>query len=360
MYASAAKKIKVAVLYGGCSGEHEVSRQSATAVINHLDKNKFEIIPIEIDQQGGWHLLSVSSMQNTSIKTAQIVSPWSFVAEQQANFCDVWFPVLHGSLGEDGAIQGLLEMLGVPYVGANVLGSAIGMDKEIAKRLAREATIPILPFLAFNTGQWLSHRSDYEAAIQATIAYPLFVKPANTGSSLGISKVKQPSELAAAVERAFQYDTKILVEPALMVREIEVAVLESLHFGLPPEISCAGEIVVNHEFYSYEAKYLDEKAAELMIPAKLSTAHEEQIKHFSVELFRHLATQGMARIDFFIDSHTQAIYFNEINTIPGFTKISMYPKLWEASGRSYADLLTHLITLALQRAARTKQLKRSL
>lgn len=358
------KKIKVAVLYGGQSAEHEVSLQSAAAVIKNLDKNKFEVIPVSIDKQGHWlvnDLKQFPSDESAPVKTS--VSKTLFVPEtiinQKESFCDVVFPVLHGSFGEDGTMQGLLEILGLPYVGANVLGSAIGMDKVVAKRLAQADKIPVVPFVTFNTGEWEINQTFVQKRIEKELDYPLFVKPVNAGSSLGITKVKKAADLLAAVNLAAEFDTKILVEQALEVREIEAAVLESLSFGEEPLVSVLGEINPQHEFYSYEAKYLDDKGAKLTIPAMLGEGQSEKIKKLAAKVFISLACEGMARVDFFIEEATQKIYLNEINTIPGFTKISMYPKLWEASGLSYQQLLTHLIELALARHTRLSHLKQS-
>jgi D-alanine-D-alanine ligase len=360
------QKIRVAVLYGGRSGEHEVSQKSAAAVIKHLDKTKFEIIPVAIDKEGHWWLNDLRHLtvdESTPIKTNHsqaLFKQGGAFTEQKLDFCDVLFPVLHGSFGEDGTIQGLLEILGVPYVGANVLGSAIGMDKDVSKRLALAANIPIVPFISFNLGQWRIDRNTYQKQISEILDYPVFVKPANTGSSVGITKVKNAAALLAAIELAFHYDTKILIEKALVVREIEVAVLESLDYGAAPLVSQLGEIIPSHEFYSYEAKYLDKQGAELAIPALLPESQLEQIKNLAVQVFTNLVCEGMARVDFFIDQSSQKIYFNEINTIPGFTNISMYPKLWQVSGLSYQALLSHLLELAQLRQKRLAKLKRSL
>lgn len=358
-------KIKVAVLYGGRSAEHEVSQQSAASIIENLDKNKFDIIPVLINKEGRWLINESSKLARDEclpIKTTktQISSEHVAISPQDIRFCDVVFPVLHGSLGEDGTIQGFLETLGLPFVGAGVLGSALGMDKAFSKRLAKAAAIPVIPFLTFNSGQWQINPAEYKKRIQEQIHYPLFVKPANTGSSLGISKVKESTDLIKAIECAFQYDTKIIIEKALDVREIEMAVLENLTFGAEPLVSIAGEIIPNHEFYTYEAKYLDEKGAEFIIPPVLKEGQLGELKDFAAKLFVCLACEGMARVDFFIEKSTQKIYFNELNTIPGFTKISMYPTLWKASGLSYQQLLTHLIDLALLRYKRSSTLKRSL
>lgn len=358
-------KTKVAVLYGGCSAEHEVSLLSATAIIKNLDKNRFDVIPIGIDKQGNcfvneWQYLYSDDTMVLKTKNAQLLSGLTELTGHKKALCDVVFPVLHGTFGEDGTIQGLLDILGLAYVGADVLGSAIGMDKDVAKRLARAADIPVVDFLSFNSGRWSINKKEYCEEIENKIAYPLFVKPVNVGSSLGITKVKKVSDLVDAIELAFTYSTKILIEKALEVRELEIAVLENHQWGEEPLVSRVGEIVPSHEFYSYEAKYLDAKGAELFIPAKLQEGQLQRIKDLAAKIFSCLDCSGMARIDFFIEKQSQKIYFNELNTIPGFTKISMYPKLWEASGISYQQLLTHLIELALARHQRLSLLKRSI
>lgn len=357
-------KIKVAVLYGGRSAEHEVSLLSAASIIKHLDKNKFTVIPIGIDKEGCCFINDIQHLYvNDSIalktKNAACLSNLAALAQNLKNEIDVVFPVLHGTFGEDGTIQGLLEILGLAYVGADVLGSAIGMDKDVAKRLANAKQIPVIPFVSFHAGLWFLKKADCIQDIEARLNYPVFVKPANVGSSLGISKVKKASDLTAAIDTAFTYSTKVLIEKALEVREVEIAVLENLQWGEQPLISCVGEIIPRHEFYSYAAKYLDADGAALIIPAILQEGQLQQLTSLATKLFNGLDCSGMARIDFFIEKQTQEIYFNELNTIPGFTKMSMYPKLWEASGLSYQQLLTHLIELAIARHRRLTQLKRS-
>ena len=351
------EKITVAVLYGGCSAEHEVSLLSAAAVIKNLDKNKFTVIPIGIDKQGCCFINELQHLYvNDEIvlrtKNAKCLQSLAELNQDPAHRFDVIFPVLHGTLGEDGTIQGLFEVLNLAYVGADVLGSAISMDKEVAKRLVAAAEIPVVPFLSLNSGIWANKKDQLIQNIEREIGYPLFVKPANVGSSLGISKVKKSNDLVAAIKLAFTYSTKILVEKSLEVREVEMAVLENLQWGADPLISKAGEIIPSHEFYSYEAKYLDPKGAELMIPATLQQGQLAQLKQLATKIFNCLACSGMARIDFFIEKQSQTIYFNELNTIPGFTKISMYPKLWEVSGLSYQQLLSQLIELGRARHQR--------
>ncbi|MEN9917517.1 MAG: D-alanine--D-alanine ligase [Pseudomonadota bacterium] len=357
------KKIKVAVLYGGCSAEHEVSLLSAAAVIKNLDKNKFTIIPMGIDKQGCCFINELQRVYHDDeilLKTENSECLRSLAELGTQHRPDIIFPVLHGTLGEDGTIQGLFEVLDLAYVGADVLGSAIGMDKDVAKRLATAAEIPVVPFVSIDSGLWTIKKDELLQNIEREIGYPLFVKPANIGSSLGITKVKKSNDLVAAIELAFTYSTKLLLEKAFEVREIEMAVLENLRWGAEPLVSKAGEIIPSHEFYSYEAKYLDPKGAELMIPATLQQGQLQQLKQLAIKIFDCLACSGMARIDFFIEKQSQQIYFNELNTIPGFTKISMYPKLWEASGLSYQQLLTQLIELGMARHQRLSLLKRSI
>jgi D-alanine-D-alanine ligase len=359
------KKISVAVLYGGRSAEHEVSLLSAASVIKNLDKNKFTVIPIGIDKQGHCFInelqhLYVNDEMVLETKNAKFLHSLAELNQVTQHRPDVVFPVLHGSFGEDGTVQGLLEILGLAYVGADVLGSAVGMDKELAKRLAAAAQIPVVPFLSINSGLWSIKKDELVQNIEREIGYPLFVKPANAGSSLGITKVKKLDDLADAIELAFTYSTKILLERAFEVYEIEMSVLENLQWGAEPLVSGVGEIIPSHEFYSYEAKYLDPKGAELIIPAPLQEGQLQQLKYLAIKIFNCLACSGMARIDFFIEKQSQKIYFNELNTIPGFTKISMYPKLWEASGLSYQQLLTQLIELGMARHQRLSLLKRSI
>ncbi|MDF2940057.1 MAG: ddlA [Gammaproteobacteria bacterium] len=359
------KKIKVAVLYGGRSGEHEVSQQSAKSVINNLDPNRFEIIPIGIDRQGHWLLGDVKHLEfsqdgkalqlpHASTQVQVAPHPKSSVGEK----FDVVFPVLHGTMGEDGTVQGLMELADIAYVGCGLLGSAIGMDKDVSKRLVAAAGIPIAPYIAFSEGEWQQNAAKLSESINKNLHYPLFVKPANTGSSVGISKVKSADELEAAVNNALLYDTKVLVETGVNAREIELSVLENPEYGLEPLVSVPGEIIPHHEFYSYEAKYLDPDGAGLAIPAKLTQEQIAQAQSMAKQIFKALECEGMARVDLFLDKDSGEFIFNEVNTIPGFTTISMYPKLWQASGIDYQDLLSKLIDLAIARQNRKRALKR--
>jgi D-alanine-D-alanine ligase len=362
-----AEKIRVGILFGGRSAEHEVSLQSAKNIIEAIDPDKYELVLIGIDKTGQWHLNEGSrflpptsdaglqelpqSTNNLALvpgtQDEQIVA---LSGQQRLGSLDVIFPVLHGPFGEDGTVQGLLKLANVPFVGAGVLGSAVGMDKDVMKRLLREAGIPIARFIA--TSRYSSEEIDFDYA-QGQLGLPLFVKPANLGSSVGIHKVKDREGFDRAVSDAFNYDTKIVIEEYIAGREIECSVLGNNN----PIASVPGEVLPRHEFYSYEAKYLDENGAVLEIPAKLSAETSDSFRRLAIRTFSVLGCEGMARVDFFFRNDSEIIV-NEINTIPGFTKISMYPKLWEATGISYRDLIDKLIELALERFEREKALKR--
>lgn len=360
-------KIKVGILFGGQSVEHEISILSARSIYKAIDKGKYDVVLIGIDKQGGWHfsdeqifleynatrrlesLTNKSDQQLALIPGRKIDFLYQLSTQEKPKPVDVVFPVLHGTNGEDGSIQGFLKLSGVPFVGAGILGSAIGMDKEVTKRLLRDAGIPIPHYQVFR--QIDSNRID-SLKIQAEFGLPLFIKPANLGSSVGISKVKTIDEIKPAIDKAFLYDHKILIEECILGREIECSVLGNEH----PETSLPGEIKPNHEFYSYEAKYLDENGAILDIPAKLPDNLIKEVQETALKVFQVLEIEGMARVDFFLQEDGRLLV-NEVNTIPGFTRISMYPKLWEASGLSYKDLITRLIELAIERAERDQKLK---
>lgn len=273
---------------------------------------------------------------------------------------DVIFPVMHGPMCEDGTIQGAFELAEVPYVGCGVLASSAGMDKEISKRLARDAGILIVPYVAVRDGQWRSHSAAVKAQVSKELKYPVFVKPANMGSSVGVHRVKTAAELDAALDDAFRYDTKVLVEKAVTAREIELAVLENADDPTHPLVSVPGEVAPTHEFYSYEAKYLDENGAGLMIPAELTSEQVDRARKMAAKVFTALEGEGLARCDLFLDKVTGELYFNEVNTLPGFTSISMYPKMWEASGTPYRELLTQLIQLAFARCEKKRRLVRQM
>jgi D-alanine-D-alanine ligase len=330
---------------------------SAASIVKHLDPKEFEVIPVGISKEGHWYLNGVDVLSSPEAKTLLIKNQYSAEAlahldpTEEKHF-DVAFPITHGKLGEDGALQGALEWADIPYVGSRVLGSAIGMDKEVAKRLAIQAGIPVTPYVCYR----LKDFDDPKALVKKIsrdYQFPLFVKPANAGSSEGVSKVHSVEELLPALELAFSIDRKILVEKAINAREIELAVLEELDDKKPPRVShVAGEVVVDKkkdEFYSYDAKYFSPDAANVLIPADLSPALLKRFQSYAQTLFQILECEGFARVDFFLDKDTGEILFNEVNTLPGFTEISLFPKLFEASGLPYSELLTHLITLALLR-----------
>jgi D-alanine-D-alanine ligase len=371
------KKIRVGLLFGGRSGEHEVSLASAMSVFNALDKSRYDVTLIGIDKDGRWLLpdpkpllahvenpMAVKlSHQSGSYSLVPYQSDQQLVPLQEGGSpassmptVDVMLPILHGTYGEDGTVQGLLELAQIPYAGAGVLGSAIGMDKDVSSRLLHAAGIPVVPTVCVRKSEYRSDARGVSARLLRDFALPFFVKPANAGSSVGVHKVKDAGDLAAALEDAFSFDTKILVQKGIQARELEVSVLGNDQ----PRASVVGEIVPTHEFYSYEAKYIDENGAELHIPARgLSSELIRQVQEIAVKAFTVLECRGMARVDFFLDRVTGEIYLNEINTIPGFTRISMYPKLWEASGLPYPKLLDELIRLALENAKERRALKTS-
>ncbi|HVK60388.1 MAG TPA: D-alanine--D-alanine ligase [Bdellovibrionales bacterium] len=374
----AQKKLRVAIVFGGKSGEHEVSITSAVSVFNALDKSKYEVVLVGIDKGGRWLLPSetkvlahaenprllklnkekelVSLVPYESNKSLIRTEPSASGDDATSGKFDVIIPILHGTYGEDGTIQGLLEMSGIPYVGSGVLGSAVGMDKDVSRRLLKAAGIPVVPTLVFKKFEFAKNK---QAAIQKAIkefGFPFFVKPANMGSSVGVSKVKSEADALEKFELAFAYDNKILAEKGVEARELECSVLGNDE----PKASIVGEIIPQHEFYSYEAKYMDENGALLEIPAKNVTADiVKRIQDLSIHAFKVLECAGMARVDFFLDRKNGELYLNEINTIPGFTKISMYPKLWEATGLPYSKLLDELVRFAIERHAEKTSLKTS-
>ena len=362
------KKIRVAILFGGQSAEHEISLISARNIVEAMDKKKYEIVSIGIDKQGRWFydegarllldrtqtkvefhdLKNVGAVLPGASNTAMVRSS----SGAGIGAVDVVFPVLHGPFGEDGTVQGLLKLANLPFVGAGVLGSAVGMDKDVMKRLLREAGIPIAKFLVFDDG---AKKTINFARVRRELGLPLFVKPANLGSSVGISKVSRPSEFSRAVNKAYRYDNKILIEENIGGREIECAVLGNEN----PIASVPGEIITGHSFYSYDAKYIDDKGARLVIPAELRRPVARRVQELSVRAFEVLCCSGMARVDFFLRGRSE-IFVNEINTIPGFTQISMYPKMWAASGLSYPRLIDRLIQLARQKFRAEKRLRSSI
>ncbi len=352
-------KIRVGLLFGGRSGEHEVSLTSAASVLKALDPAKYDVVPIGITRQGRWLVGSAADrllpavLENGDPVTASVdpagpklIPLDSSVPATRARppEIDVVFPILHGTFGEDGTVQGMLELAGLPYVGAGVLASAAGMDKDVMKRLFRDAGLPVVRWVLVLREDWEREPAPLRRRIALEIGYPLFVKPANLGSSVGITKVKKARDLAAAIRLAAEYDRKILVEKAVRGREIECSVLGNDR----PEASVPGEVVPINEFYDYEAKYVKE-GSKLIIPAPLAPRQARRVRELAIGAFQAIDCAGMARVDFLLESRSGKIFVNEINTIPGFTPISMYPKLWEASGIAYPELLDRLIALALER-----------
>ncbi len=340
------KKLRVGVVFGGRSGEHEVSLRSAASIIEALDKDKYDVVPIGISPQGHW----LRAADAVRLLPGAVLPPppgdslpvlFSPDPTQSDSRVDVVFPVLHGTFGEDGTVQGLLELAGLPYVGAGVLGSAVGMDKDVMKRLFRDHGLPVVDWV-------LLLRSEIGRAavarVEKALRYPVFVKPANLGSSVGITKVHRRKELLPALEQAARFDRRILVEQGVDARELECSVLGNDH----PEASVPGELIPSREFYDYSAKYLEE-GTRLLIPAPLTASQTRRVRELACRAFAAIDCAGMARVDFVMGKKTGKILVHEVNTIPGFTSISMYPKLWEKSGLPYSQLLDRLIALALER-----------
>jgi len=391
------KKLRVGVLFGGRSGEHEVSLLSAASVLNAIDKKKYDVVPIGITKEGRWltashaerllkgdkspapeprHLRAgdpeatsaaavlakgegvvvppIPGENHSALLPFETSAPEVHAAANPIDV-DVIFPVLHGTFGEDGTIQGLLELADIPYVGAGVLGSAAGMDKDIMKKLFRDAGLPIVKHVTVLRSAWRGEPKKVQRQIESALKYPVFVKPANLGSSVGISKVHGRSELAAAMDEAARFDRKIVIEQGVggtkgKAREIECSVLGND----APIASIPGEIVPIKEFYDYDAKYLDE-GSELIIPAKLPKAKLKETQRLAVQAFQAVDCSGLARVDLLMDPKSGKLFVNEINTMPGFTSISMYPKLWAASGIEYPELIDRLIQLGLERHGEKKQ-----
>ncbi|EJK99720.1 D-alanine--D-alanine ligase [Pseudomonas chlororaphis] len=359
-------KLRVGIIFGGRSAEHEVSLQSARNIVDALDRERFEPVLIGIDKNGHWHLNDTSNFlinqENPALialnrsnrelavvpgKASQQLVETS--SQELLGHVDVIFPIVHGTLGEDGCLQGLLRMADLPFVGSDVLGSAVCMDKDISKRLLRDAGLAVTPFITLNRAT--AARTDFAQA-QSKLGLPMFVKPANQGSSVGVSKVTSAAEYHAAIELALGFDEKVLVELAVSGREIECAVLGNDQ----PIASGCGEIVVGSGFYSYDSKYIDDQAAQVVVPADLSEEVSERIRTLAVEAFQVLGCSGLARVDVFLTQGGEVL-INEINSLPGFTRISMYPKLWQAVGMTYSELVSRLIELALERHAARQALK---
>jgi D-alanine-D-alanine ligase len=376
------KRIRVGVLFGGRSSEHEISLRSALTVMSAMDPARYEVVPIGIGRDGRWYLehnalkllaektphLAALSTDGTQVTLLPHPDGRSLVAtpaggargdvalaqDSIPGALDVVFPVLHGTYGEDGTVQGLLELAGIAYVGAGVLGSALGMDKDAQKRILRDAGVAVVKYFALDRADY---RDNPELGVRLArkLGYPVFVKPNALGSSVGISKVKRAADLNAALDDAFQYDRKALIEAACAGREFECSVLGNDR----PEASVPGEILVGgaHEFYSYESKYVDPEGSVTKIPAEMPAAKAKKLRAMAVAAFKALSIRGMARVDFLASRDLREIYVNEVNTIPGFTAISMYPKLWEASGMPLAQLIERLIELALEEHQERASLK---
>lgn len=360
-------KQKVAVFFGGRSGEHVVSLRSAASIMQAIDPSEYEIVPVGITREGQW--ITGPDAWSALWENRQPEKAWPAVMladprqpgllVQNGSSSDHWvfesldlaFPVLHGTYGEDGTIQGLFEMAGLPYVGSGVLASSTGMDKVFMKILFRANGLPVAPYLYFYRWQWKGEEDQWVKRCESELGYPCFVKPANLGSSVGISKASTPANLQNAVEEALLYDDKVIIESFVEGREIECAVLGDI----AAEASRPGEIIPCNDFYDYQAKYIDDRS-ELVVPVELAPQLEESIREYSVKAFQAVEASGLARVDFFLSRQGQEIIINEINTLPGFTSISMYPKMWEATGVTYNELVSRLLKLARQRHLRRQGL----
>jgi D-alanine-D-alanine ligase len=341
------EKITVALIFGGRSAEHDVSLISASAVHENLDRSKFNVRSIYITKDGRWKAVDAPSTDPGVLSGGRTFSflPWEVQGLTMTIPADIYFPVLHGPFGEDGTIQGLLEMAGVPYVGAGVLGSALGMDKASAKSLFRERGLPVVPWCLIHEQDWREGRAGILRKVGRNFALPFFVKPSNLGSSVGITKVKDRRLTAAALETAFCYDAKVIVEKGILGREIECSVLGNDS----PEASLPGEVIPSHEFYDYNDKYIDGQTG-FVVPARLPRAMTARVRRLAVEAFKALDVSGMARVDFLLEGRTNRLFVSELNTIPGFTQISMYARLWEASGLPFPRLVERLVALGLERS----------
>ncbi len=361
-------KLRVGIIFGGKSAEHEVSLQSAKNIVDAIDKQRFDVTLLGIDKTGEWHINDASNYlinaENPSLialnKSNNQVALIPGQTENQLietrsasvlSQLDVIFPIVHGALGEDGSLQGLLRMANIPFVGSGVLGSAVSMDKDVTKRLLRDAGLNVAPFVTVTRSN--RAKQTFEKVAQE-LGLPLFIKPANQGSSVGVSKVSDQAGYARALDLAFDFDHKVLVESAIVGREIECAVLGNAQ----PQASVCGEVILHDEFYSYDTKYINEQGASVAVPADLSPEINDRIRAIALQAFEVLECRGMARVDVFLTQQGEVV-INEINTLPGFTNISMYPKLWAASGLGYSDLITKLLELALEQHQQDSQLKSS-
>ncbi len=361
-----AGKIRIGVLFGGRSGEHAVSLLSAASVMAAMDKSKYDIIPIGITEDGRWlagkdplQALRQTELPRGCFLATLVTNPrapglYLFKDDKVVEFItlDLIFPVLHGPYGEDGTVQGLLELAGIPYVGAGVLSSSAGMDKEVMKILFRQRGLPVADFIAFKDHRWEKESGRVIELIEGEIGYPCFVKPANLGSSVGINKAFKREELRTGIETALRYDRKVIVETFISGREIECSVLGNDE----PAASIPGEIIPSGDFYDYRAKYIDNRSR-LIIPAPLEAEIQEKIKRYAIGAFQAVDCSGLGRVDFFYREKEKEIYVSEINTMPGFTEISMYPRLWEHSGIPFAGLIDKLVELALERQRRKSRLR---
>ena len=340
------RRQKVALLFGGRSAEHDISLISASSIYRNLDKKKYKIISIYITKEGKWKIVPSPLVPRLTLDQGPAFPflPWSTKAFSGAIKADIYFPVLHGPYGEDGTIQGLLEMAGVPYVGAGVMASALGMDKATMKTIFKAKNLPVVKHSVLLESEWIKAREGILEKIRKEFPLPFFVKPANLGSSVGIVKIKDYEEITAALTIAFSYDRKILVEEGIKGRELECSVLGNDN----PVASLPGELIPYREFYDYKDKYLEGKTR-FAIPAKLPSAIVEEIQRISLEAYKAIDCSGMARVDFFLEEGTEKVYLSELNTIPGFTEISMYPRLWEVSGLSFPRLVERLIELGFER-----------
>jgi len=371
MRAQPGHKIRVGVIFGGRSAEHDVSLASAQGIMSALDPEKYEVVQIGITREGRWIASSEAWQVLKTGKSAEAAPaallgdpsqralmrlehhPQSMTITRLTEL-DVVFPVLHGTYGEDGTVQGLLELADLPYVGGGVMASAVGMDKAIMKAVFTAHGLPVVPWLLFLRRDWERDPEGVIARIESALPYPMFVKPANLGSSVGVTKVHDRSELPDALSLAARYDRKIIVERGIDAREIEVSVLGNDD----PMASIPGEVVPAQEFYNYDAKYHDDKTT-LLIPAPLPADLAERTRTLAIAAYKAIDLAGLSRVDFLLDRHTHELWVNEVNTIPGFTPMSMYPKLWEASGISYSELVERLIELALERHAEKRKLETS-
>ncbi len=359
------RRVRVGVIFGGRSGEHDVSLRSAEAIMSAIDPERFEVMPIGIARDGRWitggnplhqladysklplaQTIEQSGNGHSSVPAREESVMLDVRSSEWASDVDVLFPVLHGPMGEDGTVQGMLELANVPYVGAGVMASAVGMDKITSKQLFERAELPVAPWIWLLRRDWQRDPDSIAARVEREIGYPCFVKPANMGSSVGISKVHHAGELAGAMNESSQWDRKIVIEKGLDARELEVSVLGNDD----PVTSVVGEIIPANEFYDFNAKYVDDES-QLVVPAPITAEQSDLLRDVAVRAFKVIDAAGMARVDFFLDRPSGTIYLNEINTIPGFTQASMYPMLWEASGLPFRDLVSRLVELAVERHA---------